>query len=341
MAENNKWFDILRDLCRADGVSGNESNIAHTVARFAEKYGRSEIDINGNVLCSVGEQRSDRKTLLLNAHIDEIGMIVNYITDDGFLRVSKCGGIDERVLPAAQVTILGKEKLYGVVTSVPPHLQSEKGRTAKLDELYIDTGLSGERCKELISLGDRVLIENDTVVMNDLVTSKALDDRACVLAILKAVENIDTDKSAYNIKLLFSVNEEVGSRGAVTGSFDSDADLAIILDVTFGRVHGESSEEYCTIGGGAAIGVSPVLSHKLSEALMETAVLEDLTYQLEVMEGRTGTDADAVSISKSGISSCTLSIPIKYMHTPVEAVKMSDIDDTAALVSAFCKRGLY
>ena len=341
MEENMTWDEVLYELCTADGVPGNEKNIACTCAAMFEAYGEVEIDRNGNVLCSFGEQRPDRKTLLLNAHIDEVGLIVTYITDDGFLKVAKCGGADVRVLPASKVTILGRERLYGIVTSVPPHLQTDSSKAAELDDLYIDTGLSGERAKELISQGDRVLIENEPLEMGGLVTSKALDDRACVLAILMALDTVFEKDTAYNVKVLLSTGEETGSRGAKTGAFGSKADLALILDVTFGRVHGESEEEYCKIGGGAAIGVSPVLSRRLTDKLVQTAEESGLPYQLEVMSGRTGTDADVIAVSESGIPSCTVSIPIKYMHTPVEAVDMADIENTAALIAEFCERGQF
>ena len=341
MEEKMTWDEVLLELCRADGVPGNEKNIACTCAAMLETYGDVEIDRSGNVLCSVGEQRADRKTVLLNAHIDEIGMIVTHITDDGFLKVAKCGGVDVRVLPASKVTILGKERLYGIVTSVPPHLQSDSSKAAKLDDLYIDTGLSGERAKELISLGDRVLIENEPLKMGGLVTSKALDDRACVLAVLMALDTLAEKETAFNIKVLFSAGEEVGGFGAKTGVFGSGADLALILDVTFGRCHGESDEEYCTIGGGAAIGVSPTLSRRLTDRLVKAAKAAELPYQLEVMSGRTGTDADSIAVSERGIPSCTVSIPIRYMHTHVEAVDISDIENTAALVAEFCERGSF
>ena len=118
--------------------------------------------------------------------------------------MSKCGGIDQRVLPASQVTIYGKEKLRGVITSVPPHLQKEHNKVAPIDELYIDTGLPGEKAKELISLGDRVLIENEPAEMGGFVTSKALDDRICVLAVLMALDKLAEKQSQYNIKVLFS-----------------------------------------------------------------------------------------------------------------------------------------
>lgn len=332
---------ILSDLCGALGAAGAEDEISALSAQMLEKFGSVTTDCMGNVICEVGDIDPSKKTLLLVAHIDEIGMIVNYITDDGFLRVSKCGGIDTRVLPAAQVTVCGAQKLYGVVTSVPPHLQSDSSKAASLDDLYIDIGLSGERAKELVSLGDRVLIETPLAKLGELYTSKALDDRACAAAVLYALEKLSGRTSAYNIKVLFSVQEETGSRGAKTGAFTAEADLALILDVSFGKVHGESEEEVGIIGKGAMIGISPVLNRRLSDALIETAKAEALLYQLEVMGGKTGTDADVVSVSQSGVAACTVSIPIKYMHTPVEAVNIEDIENTAELIAAFCERGLF
>lgn len=341
---NMEVFDlksVLTSLCAADGVSGAEENIAALCAEYLKPYGKVETDPFNNVLCTVGEFSDKKQTLLLDAHIDEIGMIVNYITNDGFMRVSACGGIDERVLPAAQVTVLGKEKLYGVITSVPPHLQTEHEKAAGLKDLYIDIGMNGERAKEIVSLGDRVLIENSLAELGDLVTSKAIDDRSCAAAILYAMHMLKGKQTAYNIKILFSAKEEVGSQGAKIAAFKADADLAIAVDVSFGRAHGESEEDTAEIGGGAMIGIAPTLSRRLSNALADTAKAEGLPYQLEIMGGKTGTNADAISTAACGAAACTVSVPIRYMHTPVETVSLTDIENTARLIAAFCERGLF
>ena len=341
MKDNKALFELIKKLCTAPGVSGAEESIAEVCEELLAPYGETFRDCMGNVFCRVGEHDPAKKTLMLNAHIDEIGMIVTHITEDGFLRVSKCGGIDERVLPASKVTIYGREKLYGIITSVPPHLQSDSSKAASLDDLYVDTGLSGERAKALIAPGDRVLIENQPLEMGSLITSKALDDRACAATVLEALDILSGRESKYNIEVLFSAGEEVGSFGAKTGAFKSEADFALVLDVTFGRCHGESEEDAFAIGGGAAIGISPVLDRRLSGELIETAKAAGLPYQTEVMSGRSGTDADAVTVTKGGIPACTVSVPIRYMHTPVEAVSPEDIMNTAALAAAFCERGLF
>ena len=339
--DRSELKNILSALCAADGVSGAEENAAAVCAKYLSAYGETQTDAFNNVICKVGSHTADKPTVMIEAHIDEIGMIVNHITDDGFLRVSKCGGIDERVLPAAEVTIYGKEKLSGVVTSVPPHLQTEHKKAAKLDDLYIDTGLSGARAKELISLGDRVLIENTLADMGGLVTSKALDDRACVCALIRTLDLLKGRDTAYNISAAVCSGEEVGSRGAKVTAFCEQTDISLIMDVSFGRVHDESDEDTGEVGGGAMIGISPVLSRRLSNALIETAKTEQLPYQIEVMGGRTGTDADEAAAAGKGSAACTLSIPIRNMHTPVEAADLGDIENTARLAAAFCERGLF
>lgn len=337
-------FDIkklLSRLCMTAGCSGAENNISELCGDMLKEYGRVSIDCMGNVICEVGEYDTQKKTLLLNAHIDQIGMIVSYITDDGFLRVSKCGGIDERVLPASLVTVYGKHSHTGVITIVPPHLQSERAKTVSIDELYVDLGMSAQEVKDEISLGDKVLFryENGLKDMGGLVTSAALDDRACAAAIFYALYMLKGKSSAYDLKVLFSVQEEVSGRGAKVGAFDSGADLALVLDVSFGRVHGETSDHVGEIGKGAMIGISPVLDRELSYALINTAKNADIPFQYEVMSGGTGTDADEIAVTQGGIPTCTVSLPLRYMHTPVEAVSLEDIKNTAALISAFCEKG--
>ncbi|MCD8095815.1 MAG: M20/M25/M40 family metallo-hydrolase [Ruminococcus sp.] len=332
--------DVLIDLCAADGVSGTEENIAALCEQYLSRYGRAETDEFNNVICTVGEHDESKPTLLLDAHLDEIGMVVTYIDDSGFLKASGIG-LDERVLSAAQVTILGRRRLYGIVTSVPPHLQTDKKNAVSIDELYIDTGLDAESVKEIVSLGDRVLIENRLEKMGELVTSKALDDRCCCAAVIYALELLKNRACAYNIKVLFSSKEETGSQGAKTAAFKINADLAVAVDVSFAKSHSEN-EDYCgEIGKGAMIGFSPVLSKRLSCALKQTAEQAGIDYQIEVMSGRTGTNADVIAVSACGVPTCTLSIPIRYMHTPVEMAAMSDVENTGELIVQFCERGLF
>ena len=333
-------IDVVSKLTSAQGVSGNEKSATDVSAELLSEFAEVKTDPFGNVYGKVGEFSSDKKTLLLDAHIDEIGMIVNYITDDGFLMVSNCGGIDRRVLLAQQVTVYGKEKLTGFVTSTPPHLEKDSSLVPEMGSIYIDTGLSGEMAKSLVSYGDRVLIENNTVKMNGTkITSKALDDRSGVAVILKALENLKGKNTKYNIAVLFSAQEETGERGAKTGSFNIAPDLAIAVDVSFALTHCEKPEDCGEMGKGGMIGFAPSLSREMSEGLVKCAKENNIPYQLEIMGGRTGTNADAISVSKGGVKTVTLSVPLKNMHTPVEVVDTKDILNTAELISAFAESG--
>lgn len=332
----------LAMLCAADGVSGAEDGISRLLSECLADRGDTDLDAKGNVIFRLGGSDESKKTLLLCAHIDEIGFVVNYITDDGFLKVSPCGGIDRRVLPASRVTVLadgGENRIKGVFTSVPPHLQSKTHSPAPIDELFVDIGLDGTHSKKAVKLGDRALIEAPLMRIGSLVSSKALDNRICAAALLETADLLKGKQTAYNVVLLFSVGEEVGSVGAKTAGYSIGADISIAVDVTFGKSHSESEKETGALGSGAMIGISPVLSRTLSQTLINIARAEKIPYGIEIMPQRTGTDADALSVVKGGSIAATVSLPIRYMHTPVETADISDIENTAKLLAAFAERG--
>ena len=264
-------------------------------------------------------------------------MIVTYITDDGFLKISSCGGTDERVLTAQQVTVCGRQSLTGVVTSIPPHLQKD-GESSESGSYYVDIGMTKQQAEKVVSLGDRVLVENELEIMREhIVTSKALDDRSGVAAVLWALDKLKGKQTDYNISVLFAAQEETGERGAQTGAYRLSPDLAVAVDVSFAKTHFESEEDCGIMGRGVMIGVAPSLCAELSDAFINTAKQSDIPYQIEVMNGKTGTDADKISVTKSGVKTVTLSIPLKYMHTPTEVLDLRDIDYTASLIAEFAQ----
>ena len=332
-------MDIIETLSRltgSAGVSGEENNAGLTACEMLREYGESSTDLFGNVYCRCFGFDENKPTVLLDAHIDEIGMIVTYITDDGFLKVSNCGGLDRRLLLAQQVTVYGNEKLIGFVTSTPPHLENDNSAVPEMDDIYIDIGYSREQAEKLVNLGDRVLIENKLARLeNGRVTSKALDDRSGAAAILLALDMLKNKQTKYNVSVLFSSQEEIGLRGAKIGSYNIDADMAIAVDVSFAKSHSESDEDCGVMGKGAMIGIAPSLSRKLSKAFIDLAKEKNIPYQLEVMNGLTGTNADEIGIAKCGVQMVTISVPEKYMHTPVEVVDIKDIENTAKLIAEF------
>ncbi|MCR5479686.1 MAG: M20/M25/M40 family metallo-hydrolase, partial [Ruminococcus sp.] len=169
------------------------------------------------------------------------------------------------------------------------------------------------------------------------VTSKALDDRSGVAAVLLALDKLKGKQTNYNISVLFAAQEETGERGAQTGAFSIAPDLAVAVDVSFAKTHFESEEDCGIMGEGTMIGVSPSLCRELSQAFIDIAQQKEIPYQIEVMNGKTGTDADKISVTRSGVKTVTLSIPLKYMHTPVEVLDLRDIDCTASLIAEFAQ----
>ncbi|WP_028504561.1 M20/M25/M40 family metallo-hydrolase [Ruminococcus sp. FC2018] len=333
-------FDLkqaLSELCAAPGVSGAEKTAQQTAQQLLSQFAKTETDSFGNVYGYVGEQTHGRQKLMLEAHIDEIGYIVTYITDEGFLKISGCGGIDERALAAQQVTVYGKETIKGVITSIPPHL-SEKNNSYSINDVFVDIGLSKQQAEKLVSPGDRVLVENELVSLGgSLVTSKALDDRSGVAAVLLALDMLKDKQTVYDICVLFAAQEETGERGAKTGAFRLAPDLAIAVDVSFAKTHFESEEDCAKMGQGAMIGIAPVLSSEFSQGLIQTAERCGLPYQLEIMSGTTGTDADKISITAGGVRTVIVSVPLKYMHTPVEVIDLGDVEKTAQLIAEFAQ----
>lgn len=329
-------FEIIKALCPKAGVSGAESEAAKAAAKLLSAYGEVSITPNSNVICKVGTHSEDRPSLLIDAHIDEIGMIVTHITEDGFVKVSGCGGVDVRVLPASVVKILGRQEVTGVVTSVAPHLSDDRDAVPEMDKVLIDTGFTKAELEKLVKIGDRVLIENEPVLMqNGLVSAKALDDRSGCAAVIRALELIKDKDLKKNVTVMFSSTEEIGCRGAKTGAYTGDYDEAIAVDVTFGLCHGENKAERYELSKGSAIGVSSSLSQEMSDALIDTAKQNGIPYQIEVMGELTGTNADSLAVSKGGIKAVTLSIPERYMHTPVEVVSLEDCENTAKLLAAY------
>ncbi len=330
-------FDILCKLAPAFGVSGDEQEAAQAALDILSEYGEGSFDkTTGNAVFRRAGFDDSKKTILLDAHIDEIGFVVTYITDDGFLKVAPVGGIDRRTLLASEVTVFGRQKIKGVITSTPPHLEDDNKKVPEVSDIYIDCGLSGEQAKSIISLGDKVSMVNEPVrLLGSRVSGKALDDRSGVAVLIKTIELLKDKPLGVNVVLLLSSQEETGEMGAKTGAFDISPDMAIAVDVSFAYTQGEDKEECGELSKGAMIGISPSLSRELSDALISCAKDKGIPYQYEIMNGRTGTNADQITISKGGVKTVTVSIPEKYMHTPVEVIDLEDIDNIARLLAEF------
>lgn len=329
-----KTIELLKELTQTVGVSGCEENIAALLKKKLSLYGDVTVDSMNNVFCTFGEGYH----FLLDAHLDEIGLIVTDITDDGFIKFSNCGGIDASPLPAMEVSVWGREEVKGVISTLPPHLQSasDEKKIPKLSELAIDTGLTKDKLEKLVALGDRITFKrNFTPLLNGLVSASCLDDRSGVAAILMCLDELKN--LGCKVTVMFSSQEEVGTRGAKVGPYAKSVDEAISVDVSFAFTPGCDKSECGELSKGAMIGFSPILDKEISRKLVDAAEKNSIPYQCEIMSGRTGTNADVISISEKGIKTALISIPEKYMHQRVEVVDTADVESVSRLICAYIK----
>ncbi len=326
---------LLEKLCAAKGVSGAENGAVKVASELLEKYMPSSTDVLGSVTGTTGEGDTH---ILLDAHLDQIGLIVTAIDEDGFLKVTKCGGADIRVLAAAEVTVHGKKPLYGVITSTPPHLSKpeDTDKAKGFDDIAVDIGMTAEEAKKYVSLGDRITFNGEyTKLLGNRVSSPSIDDRAGVAAILRCLEILEDKNHGCKISVLFSVQEETGGSGAQTGAFSIEPDEAIAVDVSFATAPGISSEKYSSLGAGTMIGYAPLLDFEMSRKLTEIAEKKGIANQTEVMGRNTGTNCDEIQVSGKGVKTALLSIPLRNMHTAVEVCDLEDIENTAKLMAEY------
>ncbi len=335
MTDYSEVSALLERLCAANGVSGAENEAAKVAAELLGKYMPVQIDALGSVTGSIG---SGDVHILLDAHLDQIGLVVTAIDEVGFLKVAKCGGADIRVLAAAEVTVHGKEKLFGVITSTPPHLSKpEEANKAKgFDDIAVDIGLSSDEARELVSPGDRITFNgNFSRLLGNRISSPSVDNRAGVAAVLRCLEILKAGELNCKISVMFSVQEETGGSGAQAGAFAADADEAIAVDVSFASAPGVSSEKYAELGGGTMIGYGPSLDYGMSRKLSEIAENKNIKNQAEVMGGKTGTNCDQIQVAGKGVKTALLSVPLRNMHTAAEVCDLEDIENTAILMAEY------
>lgn len=330
---------LLKELTAIAGVSGSEMSIAKTAEKLLAPFCDSVEIKQGNVIGTLGKRESEKPHVLLDAHMDQIGFLVTAITEDGFVHVGNAGGLDFRLMPAQRVLLHGKKTIPGVICCVPPHLQNEEAHVQTITELTIDTGYSRPELENILAPGDAVSFDMPfRQLASERVTSPSLDDRCGMAAILMALQQVQGESLPCSVSVLFSTQEELGERGAKIGAYAIDPDIALAVDVSFALGHGDEPQKCGKMGGGPMIGISPSLSANVSQDLIAAAEAEHIPWQPEVMSGMTGTNADRFSVTRSGVCAGTVSIPLRYMHTPSEVIQLSDVTETARLLAAYLRR---
>jgi endoglucanase len=332
--------DIVKDLTSISGISGHESAAVERAATYFGKYcDKMKLDRFGNLVAMKKADRVDENRIIiaLVAHIDEIGALVTSVEKGGFLRFTPVGGIDPRVLPGQAVVVHGKDNYDGVIGATAPHLltDQESKKTVPIEKLFIDTGYSFDFVNAHIKVGDPVSLGRKTCYMEEghMITGKALDNRAGVASLILCAAELGGLHHQADVCFIASLQEEVGLRGAITAAYGLNPDLAVAVDVTHGDVAGVDEKYTFKPGQGPVIAVGPNFHPVLSEELQHIAGEYNLSRQLEAIPGNSHTDAWAIQVSREGTPTGLVSIPLRYMHSTVEMVAVSDLISTGRLLA--------
>jgi putative aminopeptidase FrvX len=339
--------ELLENLLTAVGPSGREADPAQVwrdwCATFATEVGSDQM---GSSFARV-EGTADGPTLTVVGHIDEIGLHVSHIDDEGYLRFGQVGGWDPLVLVGQRVRLITRNgPIVGVIGRKPVHLLGEEDRkkAPELKDLHIDIGAqSADEARELVRIGDIAVIDVEPAPMpNGRVVARALDNRVgCYVAAQVARLVAEAGGAPGDVVALAVAQEETTLAGARTTAFAFDPALSVVVDVTFatdqpGVELGPITKH--TLGSGPVIGRGAAIHPRLFELLYETAEQEEIPFTVESIGRVTGTDADAIFATRSGIPTAVVSVPLRYMHSPVELIQVADIDATAQLIAAFAQR---
>lgn len=326
---------ILTEASAKVGPSGQEMEVAEYFAgQFRPFVDEVTVDAMFNV---IAHKKGTGPRVALFAHMDEIGLMVIAIEEDGSLRLGNVGGVDPRILPASRVWVHGKERLFGTIGAMPPHLMKPEDRKKNYErkDLYVDVGLPVEKVRELVRVGDIVTFNVPaTPLLNGQFAAKTMDDRACVAMLVETAERLRKLQCDADVYFVGSTQEEVGSRGAETAAFAIAPDLAIAIDVDHATIPGSRPNTTVELDSLCA-SMGPFLQPKLLKRLMDCAAAHHVKLQTTVAERNTYTDGDEVSLARDGIPMVLLSLPLKYMHTTVETLDIQALQEGSRLLSHF------
>ena len=336
-------MELMKELSLAPGVSGSEEEIVKIITRELKDVADTiETDSMGNLIATKkGEKKAP--TIMLAAHMDEIGLMVRYIDKDGFIKFTTIGGINDQMLINQSVTVHSSfgEEFIGVIGSKPPHLTSpeEKNKVVKSKDMFIDIGAKDkEDAEKMVRIGDKITFNAlFAEYPNNLIMGKALDNRVGCYVMIEVMKRIETRATVYAVG---TVQEEVGLKGARTAAFKLNPDLALALDVTLsGDYPGVTLDDAAIeMGKGVAIiladasGRGILTQQSVKDMLLKAGDENGIDYQLEVSEGGT-TDGTAINLVREGIPTGVLSVPVRYVHTPVSVCSKDDIESTIQLIT--------
>ena len=330
---------LLKNLCAAPGLSGYESPVREILE---DSWSPLTDELSVSRLGSLhglkrGTAPEPRPSILLAAHMDAIGLMVTSIVN-GLLRVTEIGGLDARVLPGQLVTVHGRQDLPGIIVQPPAHLLPADAQSGPVPIKYllVDVGLRPRQVNQQVRTGDLIsFAQEPTELTGETLVGRSLDNRASVAALTLCLEELQSRVHSWDVWTVATTQEEETMGGARTSAFQLRPDLAIAVDVTWGKSPGSPDHLTFPLGKGPTLGWGPNIHPGLHQSVKKTAERMEVPFALEAMPGHSGTDAFAMQVAAHGIPTMVVSIPLRYMHTPVEVVALKDIQRTARLLAEF------
>ncbi|MBT4576533.1 MAG: M42 family metallopeptidase [Candidatus Cloacimonetes bacterium] len=335
---------FFKDLVMAPSPSGFEQPAQEVYRNFVKEYADDiKTDVHGNVIAL--KKGTGKLRFMVSGHADEIGLMVNYIDNDGFIRFTSIGGVDATLLPGLRVNVYHNKKVVrGIIGRKPIHLMSPEDRksTPKMSDLWIDIGAKDKKAAEKrVCVGDHATFSPGLETLSgSIITTKATDNKAGVYIAGLLLKELSGEKIAANVYSVSSVQEEVGLRGARTSAFGIDPHVGIAIDVTHATDYPGMNKNQLgdvALEKGPTIAVGANINPKVFELLKKAGDNAKVTYQIEAAPRGTGTDANAIQVNRSGVAAGLISIPNRYMHTPNEVISFKDLDGAVKLLSEFAR----
>ncbi len=337
-------IDLLKKICRTPGAPGFEQRIRQLIIEIVTPIvDEVSIDAMGNILAikKGTSKAANRKKAMVAAHMDEIGFIVTHIDDDGFIRFHTLGGFDPKTLTAQRVIVHGKKDIIGVMGCKPIHIMKpeERNKVMPTEEYFIDTGIPKNKLEKIVSIGDSITRERELIEMGDCINGKSLDNRISVYILIETLRALKNKKVPYDIYGVFTVQEEVGLRGAISSAGHINPDFGFGLDVTIAfDVPGAQAHEMVTrLGKGAAIKVMDgmtICDYRMVNYMKEVAKKKKIKWQTEILP-KGGTDTAGIQrYGKDGSIAGAISIPLRNMHQTIEMVNKQDVSACIELLKA-------
>jgi endoglucanase len=341
---NKELKKFFVDLVEAPSPSGYEEPAQDIYREFVSKYTDNiTTDVHGNVIAL--KKGKGKLKVMICGHVDEIGFMVNYIDNEGYLYVKPVGGIDANLLPGLRVNIYGAKGIVrGVFGKKAIHMMTpeERKQGVKFSELWLDIGATSRKeAEKRVAIGDIATFSPGMEVLNnDIITTKATDNKTGVFVAGSILHYLAKEEIAANLYSVSAVQEEIGIRGSRTSAFGIDPDVGIAIDVTLTSDHPGTDKKRIgdiAIGKGPAVAVGPNVNTRVFELLKEAAKRKKIKYQVEVESGATGTDANSIQVTRAGVATGLVCIPNRYMHSPNEVISLKDLEDTAQLIAEFVR----